>query len=69
QTKTILDANKDSLTRVHARLDDIKAELGDGSKKFVELHQRISNIERLVYGGGSMLAAGVVGLAFKVLGH
>jgi chromosome segregation ATPase len=67
-TRTLMEANKDSLTRVHQRLDEIKSELADGSKKFVELSGRISNLERLVYGGGSLLAAGLASLFFKSFG-
>lgn len=68
QTKILMDGNKESLTRVHTRLDEIKTELSKGSERFGKLETRINHLERIVFGGFGLVGAGCVGLFFKLFG-
>lgn len=67
-TATMLGKNEQSLQRLHNRIDAIDNKLVEGGRLFAEFGQRIAHLERIVYSGGGILAAGVAGLAFKILG-
>jgi hypothetical protein len=68
QTKILMDGNKESLTRVHLRLDEIKTELSNGSERFGKLETRIAHLERIVFTGFSIVGASAVGAIFKFFG-
>lgn len=68
-TSQMLGKNEQSLQRLHNRIDNIDKQLGEGSKIFAEFGQRITQLERIVYSGGSLLAAGLATLFFQTFRH
>lgn len=62
------EESRSALVRVHERLDAIKSQIGESSDKQGRIETRLHHLERLVFGGGALLAASIAGLAVKALG-